>query len=147
MSDPNEPRIVAPEDRRGAATAAGGDVYSTLARGEHTHGGYFLTHAIVPPGGGPPTHVHTREEEAFFVLRGRLTFRLDDRLAEVGPGTFLNVPRGTRHRFFNGSDDEAEMIFWFTPAGIEGLFDELGERPQDIVAIGERYGTRYYFDE
>ena len=118
-----------------------------LARGEHTHGGYYLTHAVVPPGGGPPAHVHTREEEAFFVLRGRLTFRLDDAVVEVGPGTFLNVPRGTKHRFSNDSASEAEMIFWFAPAGIEGLFDELGERPQDIVAIGERYGTAYFFGE
>ncbi len=146
MNDPIEPRIVRPEDRHGAPTAAGGDIYSTLARGEHTHGGYYVTHAVVPPGGGPPAHVHTREEEAFFVLRGRLTFRLDERVVEVGPGTFLNVPRGTKHRFSNDSASEAEMIFWFAPAGIEGLFDELGERPQDIVAIGERYGTAYFFE-
>ena len=99
------------------------------------------------PAAGRPAHVHTREEEAFFVLRGRLTFRLDDAVVEVGPGTFLNVPRGTKHRFSNDSASEAEMIFWFAPAGIEGLFDELGERPQDIVAIGERYGTAYFFGE
>ena len=147
MNDPIEPRIVRPEDRQGVVTAAGGDIYATLARGEHTHGGYYLTHAIVPPGGGPPAHVHTREEEAFFILRGQLTFLVDDRLVEVGPGTFLNVPRGTTHRFRNDSDSEAEMIFWFAPAGIEGLFDALGENPGDIVAIGERYGTTYFFGE
>ena len=39
------------------------------------------------------------------------------------------------------------MIFWFAPAGIEGLFDELAEHPEDIVAIGERYGTSYFFEE
>ena len=74
MTDPIEPRIVRPEDRDGLPTAAGGDIYATLARGEHTHGGYFLTHAIVPPGGGPPAHVHTREEEAFYILRGEIAF-------------------------------------------------------------------------
>ena len=148
MTDPIEPRIVRPEDHDGVPNApTGGDVYSTLARGEHTHGGYYLTHAIVPPGGGPPAHVHSREEEAFFVLRGTVTFALDDREVVAGAGTFVNVPRGTRHRFHNASDDEAEMIFWFAPAGIEGLFDELAEHPEDIVAIGERYGTSYFFEE
>ncbi len=147
MTDPIEPRIVRPEDRDGLPTAAGGDIYATLARGEHTHGGYFLTHAIVPPGGGPPAHVHTREEEAFYILRGEIAFFLDDRMVEVGAGTFLNVPRGTKHRFRNVSDSDAELIFWFAPAGIEGLFDELGEHPEDITAIGERYGTEYFFGE
>jgi len=146
MNEPIEPRIVRPEDHDGVPNAqTGGDVYSTLARGEHTHGGYYLTHAIVPPGGGPPAHIHTREEEAFFVLRGTVSFQLDDREVLAGAGTFVNVPRGTKHQFHNASNDEAEMIFWFAPAGIEGLFDELAEHPEDIDAIGERYGTSYFF--
>ena len=150
MSDegPIEPRIVRPEDRDGVPNAeAGGDVYSTLASGEHTHDGYFLTHAIVPPGGGPPAHVHTREEEAFYIIRGELVFLVGEREVTASTGTFLNVPRGTKHRFRNDRDVEAEMIFWFAPAGIEGLFEELGERPEEIVAIGEKYGTSYFFDE
>ena len=62
-------------------------------------------------------------------------------------GTFLNVPRGTKHGFKNEGDSDAEMIFWFAPAGIEGLFRELGEHPENIVAIGEKYGVTYFFDE
>ncbi len=144
---PIEPRIVRPEDHDGVPNAAGGDVYSTLASGKHTHDGYFLTHAIVPPGGGPPAHIHTREEEAFYIIRGELVFLLDDSELTVSAGTFLNVPRGTKHRFRNDAHAEAEMIFWFAPAGIEGLFEELAERPKEIVAIGEKYGTSYFFDE
>ena len=145
---PIDPRIVRPEDHDGVPeAAAGGDVYSTLATGEHTHGGYFLTHAIVPPGGGPPAHIHTREEEAFYIIRGELVFLVGDRELTAPAGTFLNVPRGTKHRFRNASDAEAEMIFWFAPAGIEGLFEELDERPEDITTIGEKYGTSYFFDE
>ncbi len=33
--------------------------------GDETDGSCYLTHAIVPPGGGPLAHIHTREEEAF----------------------------------------------------------------------------------
>ena len=145
MSDPIEPRIVRPEDRHGAPTSAGGDIYSMLARGEHTHGGYYLTHAVVPPGGGPRAHVHTREEEAFFVLRGRLTFRLDDAVVEVGPGTFLNVPRGTKHRFSNDSASEAEMIFWFAPAGIDGcespgaMYQQMARSPGAMSHFARGY--------
>ena len=96
---------------------------------------------------GLPTAAGGREEEAFYILRGEIAFFLDGRMVEVGAGTFLNVPRGTKHRFRNVSDSDAELIFWFAPAGIEGLFDELGEHPEDITAIGERYGTEYFFGE
>ena len=141
------PVIVRPEDRGGQPTAAGGDVYATLATGAETDGGYFLTHTIVPPGGGPPAHIHTREEEAFSVLRGELVFRVDAEEVTVGPGTFLNVPKGAKHRFRNAGEVDVEMIFWFAPAGIEGLFRELGEHPERIREIGARYGVEYFLEE
>jgi hypothetical protein len=40
-----------------------GDIYRFLAVSEDTDGRYVLWEAIVPPGGGPPPHVHSREEE------------------------------------------------------------------------------------
>ena len=142
-----QPRVVRPEDHDGLPSAAGGDVYSMLATGEHTHGSFFLTHAIVPPGGGPPPHIHTREEEAFYVVRGEIVFRVGDREVTATSGTFVNVPRGWKHRFRNASDAEAEMIFWFAPAGMEGLFVELGANPGNIIEIGKKYGVEYFLDE
>jgi len=50
-----------------------GDVYRFLATGEDTNGKYALLEAIVPPGGGPPPHVHSREEEGFYILEGEIT--------------------------------------------------------------------------
>jgi len=139
--------LIQPDDREGITTAAGDDVYSTLATGDQTNNGYYLTHAIVPAGGGPPAHIHTREEEAFYLIRGELTFLADDREITVPAGSFVNIPRGTKHRFHNAGSEEVEMIFWFTPAGIEGLFAELFEHPENIVEAGKRYGTEYFFDE
>ncbi len=139
--------ITTTAERAGVPTAAGGDVYAVLARGADTNDGYYLTHAVLPPGGGPWAHIHTREEEAFYVISGELTFLAGDEERVVPAGSFVHIPRGTKHRFHNASDAEAEMIFWFTPPGIEGLFDELIEHPENAVAIGERYGTRYFFDE
>ena len=56
--------LISPDDRNGVRTAAGDDIYAVLATGAETNGGYYLTHAVVPPGGGPPVHAHSREEEA-----------------------------------------------------------------------------------
>ena len=144
---PSEPRIVRAEERGGLPTAAGGDIYADLATGEQTNGAYYLVHAIVPPGGGPPAHIHAREEEAFFLIKGELVFQIGGERVTAAAGTFLNVPRGTKHGFKNEGDSDAEMIFWFAPAGIEGLFRELGEHPENIVEIGEKYGVTYFFDE
>ena len=150
-SDPATPRppiVIRPEDRDPITYGeAGGDIYAVLAVGEQTEDGYYLTHAVVPPGGGPPAHIHTREEEAFYIIRSELVFLVGDEEVTAGAGTFLNVPHHTKHRFHNHANEDAEMIFWFAPAGIEGLFRELGEHPENIVAIGEKYGVTYFFDE
>ncbi len=140
------PRIVHASERKGVPTAAGGDIYADLATGEHTGNTYYLVHAIVPAGGGPPAHIHTREEEAFFVVRGEVTFTVDGEPVVATEGTFLNVPRGTKHQFKNESEEEAEMIFWFAPAGIEGMFGEMAADPENMVEIGAKYGVTYFFD-
>ena len=90
-------RVVHPTDEVRVVFGAG-DEYRYLATGEDTDGEYFLVEAIVPPGGGPPTHIQTREEEAFYILEGHLTFYGDDGEINAGPGTYLNIPKGAKHR-------------------------------------------------
>ena len=130
------------------------DEYRFLATGNETDGEYFLVEAIVPPGGGPPFHIQTREEEAFYVLEGELTFYGEDGEIVVGPGSYLNIPKGAKHRFLNNSGQVAKMLFFFTPAGIEKLFDKLavmGEPTGDLEsmieglnAMGKQYGVKYF---
>ena len=66
MPDPQRKAlIVRPEDRDARPTAAGGDVYATLATGEETDGGYFLTHSIVPAEAGHPrTSIRARRRRS-----------------------------------------------------------------------------------
>ena len=63
------------------------DAYTFLVTGEESNGAYFAMEAIVPPGGGPPPHIHTLEDETFYVLEGECTFRLDDEVVTAGPAT------------------------------------------------------------
>ena len=83
-------RVVQPDDRV-RVTFGAGDEYRYLATGVDTDGQYYLVEAIVPPGGGPPAHIQTREEEAFYVLEGELTFYGDD--SEVQAGRYRNRDR------------------------------------------------------
>ena len=119
-----------------------GDVYTFLVTGEETDGAYFVMEAIVPPGGGPPPHIHTNEDETFYVLEGTPTFRLGDDTIVAGPGDFVNVPKGTPHCFHNASDAPVRMILTFTPAGIEHFFQETleeGATPGDVETVAARY--------
>jgi len=43
-------------------------------------------------------HHHEREDELFWVVRGRLEIELPDRTVEIGPGEFFVVPHGVEHR-------------------------------------------------
>lgn len=43
-------------------------------------------------------HHHDNEDEAFYVVSGRLFVDLDDSTVELGPNQGYTVPRGVRHR-------------------------------------------------
>ncbi len=88
----------------GRTVAVVGDIYRFLATGEDTDGKYAMWEAIVPPGSGPPPHVHSREEEGFFVLEGEVTFQVGDDRIVAKAGTFANMPIGTPHSFKNKSN-------------------------------------------
>src|SRR6059058_5737453 len=102
----------------GRTVAVVGDIYRFLATGEDTNGKYAMWEAIVPPGGGPPPHVHSREEESFYVLEGEVTFRVGDGLLVATAGTFVNMPVGTPHAFRNDSGEPARMLISVAPAGL-----------------------------
>lgn len=110
----------------GRTVAVVGDVYRFLATGEDTNGRYASWEAVVPPGGGTPPHVHSREEEGFYVIEGEITFTVDGQRSVAGAGTFANMPVGTLHSFKNESDRPAKMLISVAPAGLEGMFFEVG---------------------
>jgi quercetin dioxygenase-like cupin family protein len=103
-----------------------GDVYSFLVTGDETGGKYALWEAIVPPGGGPPPHVHSREEEGFYILEGQITIQVGQQRIVASAGMFANMPVGTQHSFKNESNQPARMLISVAPAGLEKMFFEIG---------------------
>lgn len=125
---PLTPELIVAGPTEGAVYSAVGDVYRVLASGEQTGGAYALLESRVLPGGGPPPHIHTREEESFFVLEGELTFWVGDRKVTGQPGTFVQIPRGTVHAFKNESVSPARMLIQTTPSGFELFLAEIAQR-------------------
>ena len=112
-----------------------GDVYRFLATGDETDGKYATFEAIVPPGSGPPPHIHSREEESFLVLEGEMTFQLGDERFVAGAGTFLNMPVGSLHCFKNESGKLARLLISIAPAGLERMFFEVGTPLDDDATV------------
>src|SRR5256885_11079023 len=114
------PTITKPTECRTIAVV--GDVYRFLATGDNTHGTYAIWEAIVPPGGGPPPHVHSREEEGFYILEGEITVHVGNERIVANAGMFANMPVGTPHSFKNESAKPAKMLISVAPAGLEQMF-------------------------
>jgi quercetin dioxygenase-like cupin family protein len=111
---------------QGRTIAVVGDVYRFLATGADTKGKYALFEATVGPGGGPPPHIHSREEEGFYVLEGEITFTINGERVVATAGMFANMPVGTPHSFKNESGRPAKMLISLAPAGLEKMFFEVG---------------------
>jgi mannose-6-phosphate isomerase-like protein (cupin superfamily) len=126
--------------------------WRVLAGGDRTGGNVVFGEALLPPHtGGPSLHVHTREDEAAYVIEGVLTVRIGERTFEVGPGSLAWLPRNEPHTFANLGDVVVRVLGVTTPAGLEGMFAEQAEYfstltgppdEQRIAEIGARYGVR-----
>ena len=151
-------RAVIRNTGEGRTIAVVGDVYRVLATGEDTNGKYALFEALVGPGGGPPPHVHSREEEGFYVLEGEITFFIGDQRLIASAGMFANMPVGTPHSFKNESGKPARMLTSVAPAGLEKMFFEVGvpvppgtttaapptkEEIERLLAAAPRYGIEF----
>jgi quercetin dioxygenase-like cupin family protein len=112
-----------------------------LVEGTFYHEGY-----------GPPLHVHSREDEAMYVLEGQIRFRVGDDEFVAGPGDWVWQPRGVPHAFSVKSERARALCVW-TPGGLERMFEEGGvpagdsaEPPRQeydleaAAALAQRYG-------
>jgi len=91
-----------------------------LLEGKESSGSVAMFEVDVPAGAKVPiAHSHDAYEETIYGLEGVLTWTVDGRQIEVGPGEVLCIPRGAVHRFDNGHAADAKMLAAVTP-GILG---------------------------
>jgi len=110
---------------QGHLLTARGNVMAFKAVAAQTGGDFSLMERTVPPGARmPPPHRHVNCSEAFFVLAGTITFRLDEAELSGRAGDFLLVPRGAGHTFGNTSTEPARLLVLHAPA-MDAYFEEL----------------------
>lgn len=141
----SKPFIVQPG--QGEALDLGNFEAVILASATDTSGDFTLLQTQNEPSDfGPPMHVHHDAAEAFFVLEGSYLMYLEGRQEECPPGTFVYVPRGMAHTFKVISETPGKKLNLFTPAAMQGFFEELAAAeaagvvlPADLEAISSRH--------
>ena len=103
-----------------------GSLMQIKARAEDTAGALGLVEAtFYQQGFGPPLHVHSREDEAFYVLEGQIRFRQGEDEFVAGPGAWVWGPRGVPHAFRVESPGARALVV-VTPGGFEQMFEAGG---------------------
>ena len=121
---------VAPEE--GKTLWVADEMMTFKAVGEDTGGAYALTDSLVPPQGGPPPHIHHREDEAFWVLEGEQEILVGEDRFKAGTGSFVHLPKGVLHSYRNVGSTPARFLTLMVPAGLEKYFEEVGKPGSDI---------------
>jgi quercetin dioxygenase-like cupin family protein len=111
---------------------------SVCLTGEDIGGAYCLIAACLAPGIGVPRHMHTREDEAYYVLSGELEVTVAGECYVLGAGDTLMAPRGIPHQLRNSGDQENHYLLVFSPSGFENFLKATAiPAPPDAVAPNE----------
>lgn len=117
---------------------------------EDTRGEYAVIITETPPNGGPPKHIHTHEDELFYVIQGNYEFTYGDTLIKAKQGDMVHLPKGKPHSFKNIDTLVGITMNTITPGGFEGFFadisslsnqNQLGKKQMD--SLSEVYGVRF----
>lgn len=98
-----------------------------------------------------PVHIHEQGDELFYVVAGRGTARLGDRVETIEPGDVVFVPTGAVHQIANlNNDDPLRVVFFMASPELVDYFRAIHERvttdptrpitAEERAAIGKRTG-------
>jgi quercetin dioxygenase-like cupin family protein len=118
-----------------------------LITGENSTGTVAVFEVAVPAAQRlmAPAHSHDHCEETIYGVEGVLTWTVDGKPINVGPGQALCIPRGAVHRFDNNGSEDAKVLCVVTPAAIGPQFfresseviQAAGGGPPDRAKLGE----------
>lgn len=125
------PIVARPEE--GEALWFLGILATIKSTAEATAGAVAVIEHLAPQGTGSPLHVHSREDEWFYVIEGELTFWVGGKVVVAPAGTFVFGPKGIPHTFLVSSE-RARFLLVAEPAGFERFMRTVG-RPAERLEI------------
>ena len=120
-----------------------------LVTGDDSRGSAAVFECTVPAGEKlrAPAHSHDAYEETIYGLDGVLTWTVDGRSIDVGPGQALCIPRGAVHRFDNLGQEDARALMVASPAligpeyfrEVAAVMAAAAGGPPDVARVAEIY--------
>lgn len=118
-----------------------------------SEGRFALVEALAFRSTEPPLHIHHNEDEAWYVLDGKMTFYVGGEVLEASGGSFVFAPSGIPHTFTVDVEPTRVLVF-ASPASFERFAIELGEpaasdvpppglavpSPEVLGPVAERFG-------
>ena len=105
----------------------------------------FAVQETTEPGdSGPVAPLHLADDEAFYVLDGRLRIRLGDEEIEVPAGACALVPKGTPHTYWNPDATPVRYLLVLPPRlrRLVDAFDADPDRPEpEMRALFEAHDS------
>jgi quercetin dioxygenase-like cupin family protein len=125
-----------------------------------TAGDFALVEVVALPGAEPPPHIHHSTDETYCLLEGELEVLDVESTFTARAGSVFYIPKGTLHAWRNATTEPARALLVITPAGFEGVIEEVGvvgrltsppppppplraEDLQRLEELGRRYDTEY----
>jgi quercetin dioxygenase-like cupin family protein len=124
----------------GEALWFNGGLMEVKASRDLTDGAFGAVQLLAPKGFAAPLHIHRQEDEFFVVLAGEVRVQHGETVIEAVTGSLVYGPRGVPHSFHVDSD-EARLLLFFGPGGVEGFFREAGKpaRSRSLPPVGEEF--------
>ena len=99
-----------------------GTIMRLLATAAGTGGRFTVFEQVTPVGWGPPRHIHSREDEIFYILDGTYELHVGDERKTVSSGGSVVLPRHVPHGFRNVASTPSRLLSVIVPGGLEEYF-------------------------
>ena len=122
-----------------------GTTMRLIATAAGTGGRHTVIDQVTPPGWGPPRHIHSCEDEIFYILDGSYELHVGDERRTVSAGASAILPRNSPHGFRNVGATPSRLVFVITPGGLEEYFLAVAKcspapSPPQLVELARPFG-------
>jgi len=122
-----------------------GTTMRLIAAADATGGRYTVIEQVTPPGWGPPRHIHSREDEIFYVLDGAYELHVGEERRTVSTGASAILPCNIPHGFRNVASTPSRLLFVIAPGGLEEYFLAVAKcspapSPVQLVELARPFG-------